>query len=93
MNIDCITCKRPLSRAAFISVLVMGDEYIHSFFLCEACNQYTVELYHDHFMGDDSVSTHRKSREEGDRLVKLIETCSTPEEKFCKCPAHKEFGG
>lgn len=92
VELDCLSCKTSLPRKAFISVMVMGDEYIHSFFLCDTCNEYTVEIYHDRFMGEDSASVHRRSRAEGDRLVKVIDACPTPEDKMCGCAAHREFG-
>jgi hypothetical protein len=67
--------KRTRARAG-ISILVMGDEYIYSYWFCETCDMYTVESYHDRFMGDDEVTLLPPvSKEVGDRCVELVRAC------------------
>ena len=97
--IACVNCGAPLgglqSRAAFISLMVMGDECIESYFLCPACDRYTVRVYHDRFLGDEDEIYSRGpfDRAEGDRLVALINTCPEPTSKYCDCEAHRSLSG
>lgn len=89
---NCISCARSLGAAkarAAISILVAGDEYIYSYYSCEACGSYTVEAFHDRFMGEsDTHFLPPIAREEGDRAVALIDACPSPGDKFCDCPSH-----
>jgi len=79
---------------ASISGGIMGDEYIESYFLCSRCGVYTVEIYHDRFLGEDSVSVRGPvPRAEGDAKVKLIKQCSRPWDKRCRCEAHRSYFG
>lgn len=79
---------------ASISGSIMGDEYIESYFLCAECGVYTVEVYHDRFCGDDSVSVHGPvSKSQGDAKVALIRQCPEPWDKHCRCPAHQAYFG
>lgn len=96
--IRCIQCGREFDRqdadcpAAVIATEVMGDEYIESFFFCRACGVYTQEIYHDRFLGEDSVRTSGPlSKERGDALVALIRECPDPMDKKCTCPTHRRF--
>jgi hypothetical protein len=90
----CVQCGEPFaegSRArAGISVSVMGDEYIYSYWPCAACGWYTVQSYHDRFMGDDEVTfLPPVARDVGDRCVALATACPDPFDKNCECPSHK----
>jgi hypothetical protein len=88
----CIKCKTAFKRnaKAAISILVMGDEYIYSYYYCDECEHYTVEAYHDRFMGEDEISFLPPiGRTEGDYAVELIEACATPMNKNCDCASHK----
>ncbi|MDQ7778471.1 MAG: hypothetical protein RDV41_02030, partial [Planctomycetota bacterium] len=92
----CAKCERDLGgmdkRAAFICVEVMGDEYIYSYWFCDACKVYTSEVYHDRFDGESSKNRRGPiSREEGDKLVELIKKCPDPARKRCECEAHQRF--
>jgi DNA-directed RNA polymerase subunit RPC12/RpoP len=55
--IRCAQCGRELGgqgtqdRVASMAGSIMGDEYIESYFLCRECGVYTVEHYHDRFLG------------------------------------------
>jgi len=88
---NCVACDQPLPKAvAGIAILVAGDEYIYRYFLCERCDVYTVDGYHDRFMGDqDEVFVLPPiARAEGDRAVALIRACPDPMDKLCDCASH-----
>jgi hypothetical protein len=69
---------------------VTGDEYIYSYFHCVSCDVYTVEGYHDRFLGDsEAFLLPELSREEGDAAVALIERCPDPSRKLCDCESHR----
>ncbi len=80
--------------AASIAGSIMGDEYIESYYLCDHCGVYTVEVYHDRFCGEDEVSARGPlSRADGDAKVELIRKCSEPWDKKCRCDAHRSYFG
>jgi hypothetical protein len=89
--VNCVRCDQPLQKArAGISIFVAGDEYVYSYFWCDACGVYSVEGYHDRFMGDSEVfALPAISREEGDRAVALIGACPVPHDKLCDCASHR----
>jgi hypothetical protein len=92
--VKCTKCQREFPKRARaqagISVFVLGDEYIYSYWLCPACDHYTVEAYHDRFLGDDEVFFLAPvSRKVGDRAVALIRACPSPFDKYCDCPSHR----
>jgi len=98
--IACSKCGKELEgkeggdRVASISGSIMGDETIDSFYFCNNCGVYTIEGYHDRFMGDEEVSTRGPlSKEEGDEKVRWIKECSEPWDKKCRCPAHQAYFG
>lgn len=88
----CIKCRAPFAgpaRAA-ISIFVMGDEYIYSYYYCDSCAHYTVEAYHDRFLGEDEVSfLPAVDKDLGDYAVELIQACPRPGNKNCDCPSHR----
>ena len=89
---ECLKCKGPLAAKAdaAIAILVLGDEYIYSYFFCKSCRSYTVESYHDRFMGEDEISFLPPiEKEEGDKAVALIRACPDPMDKHCECASHK----
>ena len=72
----------------------MGDEYIESYFFCDDCKIYTVEIYHDRFLGEESVFFRGPvSKEDGDAQVAIIKRCDSPWDKKCRCAAHREYFG
>jgi len=92
--VNCLGCQIEMrtedSRASWISIAVMGDEYIYSYWNCPACRQWTVESYHDRFMGDDEIQLMGPFPPEvGERCVALIEVCPDPGEKNCDCKSHQ----
>lgn len=81
--------SEPRARTA-ISIFVLGDEYIYSYWWCARCGCYTVEAYHDRFMGESEIGFLPPiSKEEGDRAVAIIRACPTPHDKFCECASHR----
>ena len=98
--VQCAKCKRELSgkeggdRVASMSGGIMGDEYTESYYFCKSCGVYTVEVYHDRFCGEPSVSVRGPvSKADGDSQVELIRQCSEPWDKKCRCPAHRAYWG
>lgn len=97
-EVQCSQCGRvlgsdgPGQRVASISASILGDECTETWYYCSACNAYTVEIYWDVFLGEDSVSINGPiAREVGDRRIALIKQCSTPWLKTCRCPAHRAY--
>jgi len=77
--LKCSQCGKDLDqegkdgRVASISGSIMGDEYSDSYYFCSQCEVYTVEIYHDRFLGEDEVSMRGPvSKSEGDAKVELI---------------------
>jgi hypothetical protein len=72
----------------------MGDEYSESYYLCPGCGVYTIEVVHDRFLGEESVSLRGPvSRSEGDALIALIKRCPEPWNKKCRCQSHRSYFG
>ena len=93
---ECCQCAREFDKAenarAAISIFVMGDEYIYSYWYCVSCGFYTVEWYHDCFMGDDDVGFLAPvPRDVGDHCVQLIQACPDPFNKHCDCESHRQL--
>jgi hypothetical protein len=98
--IKCSQCEREFDRkqentfVASMSGSIMGDEYIESYLFCDNCGVYTVEIYHDRFLGEDEISVRGPlSKSEGDEKVKLIQQCPEPWDKKCRCEAHRAYFG
>lgn len=100
MSIKCSQCGREFNwekqegRVASICGSIMGDEYIETYYYCDQCGQYSVEIYHDRFMGEEDISIRGPlSKAEGDEKIELIKKCPEPWDKKCRCDAHKEYFG
>jgi hypothetical protein len=96
--IQCSQCKRELQQegknkpVASISGSIMGDECIESYYFCDHCGVYTVEIYWDMFLSEEKVSVQGPiSKAEGDAKVELIRKCARPWDKKCRCPAHLAY--
>jgi hypothetical protein len=96
--IRCSQCGRDFEQhekdqpVASISGSILGDEYIESYYFCSQCGVYTVEVYHDHFLGDDDIFVRGPiPKQEGDAKVGLIKQCSEPWDKKCRCQAHLSY--
>ena len=96
--VRCLQCGAELpptkegAPAASISGGIMGDEYTESYFLCEGCGVYTVEVCYEPFLGDAEVKLRGPvPREKGDAAVRLISRCSEPWNKKCRCQAHVRY--
>ncbi|MFH1810055.1 MAG: hypothetical protein ABIJ09_15015 [Pseudomonadota bacterium] len=88
----CLCCQAPLvdEARAGIAISVMGDEVIYTYLFCAQCQHYTVEAYHDHFLGDDEVSLlPALDKAEGDAALALIRACPDPMNKNCDCASHR----
>ena len=95
--IPCRSCSADLGpharRKAFISIFAQGDEETRSWFFCEKCRVWTIEDYTDRFHGDDSVRVMGPFPEGACAdEVALANTCPTPVDKWCECPAHQKLG-
>ena len=96
--IRCSECGRIFDReagdrsVASISGGIMGDEYIESYYFCNQCQVYTVEVYHDRFLGEEEISVRGPvPKTEGDALIELIKQCDEPWNKKCRCKAHQSY--
>jgi len=94
----CAKCGADLGgfedRVVFLCIEVMGDEYVYSYWRCEACGYYTDESFRDSFTtglhssgGDFAISPER-----GAEIVARIRQCPDPGDKRCRCPVHREMG-
>ena len=96
--VRCSQCGRDFDPqaggrcVASVSGSIMGDETIESYYFCSPCEVYTVEIYHDRFLGEDEVSIRGPvPKPEGDAMVELIRQCSQPWNKKCRCKAHLAY--
>lgn len=96
--IHCSQCGRAFDREAgersiaSISGSIMGDEYTESYYFCTECQVYTVEVYHDRFLGEEEISIRGPvPKTEGDALIELIKQCDEPWNKKCRCKAHQSY--
>lgn len=90
----CVKCGEEFQHGerarAAISIFVLGDEYMYSYWHCRGCDMYTVESFHDRFMGDDEITFLPPiARDVGDRCVELVRACPSPHDKHCDCPSHR----
>ena len=70
----------------------MGDEVTESYFLCEHCGVYTVEVIHEPFLGKESISYRGPvARTKGEAAVDLMRRCPDPWDKKCRCEAHTSY--
>ena len=98
--VRCPRCGRVLEDegkgkvTASISGSVMGDEYTETYFLCETCGVYTLEIWHERFCGEDSIFVSGPiAKGDGDEKVALIRRCPEPWDKRCRCEAHLAYFG
>ena len=93
MQVDCAGCQRTLTeRAAGIATCPRGDEVIETWFLCPACERWTVDVYLDRFMGEGHVHTRGPlPRAQGDEAVARIRRCPAPGDKWCDCEVHRAW--
>jgi hypothetical protein len=96
--VRCSQCRRDFDPqagdlcVASISGSIMGDEYSESYYFCSQCGVYTVEIYHDRFLGEDEVSERGPvPKTEGDEKLKLIKQCPELWNKKCRCKAHQSY--
>ncbi len=80
-------------RVASICLLAQGDEEVRSYFLCKACNVYTVWFVIENFFTDELTrfAADPIPREKGDKIIENIRKCPDPMDKWCTCPTHEEL--
>jgi hypothetical protein len=79
-------------HVASISGSIMGDECIESYYFCEECQVYTVEVYFDYFSGEEVSNVYGPiDKNTGDEKIALINRCPEPWNKKCRCSAHLEY--
>ncbi len=98
--VQCARCGVVISsevggeRLASISGSFFGDECTETWYYCAQCDVYTVEIYWDTFLVEDSASTRGPiPRADGDEQIALIRECTTPWLKTCRCQAHRAYFG
>jgi hypothetical protein len=70
----------------------MGDEYTDSYYLCPVCRAYSVASWRDNFTGVETMSlTGPITEQEGNERIEIIQKCSRPWDKKCRCDAHREY--
>ena len=93
---NCCNCGENLGeiqdKDASIAILVMGDEYIYSYFRCGSCGMFACERYLDRFMGgSEAVWMPPIPGAEGEKILELIRACPRPSDKFCECDSHQKL--
>jgi hypothetical protein len=99
-TIQCTKCGRAFDsqksrdRVASISGSIAGDEYTDTYYYCNHCGIYTVEVYHEPFLAEEGASLQKPlPKAEGDAMVALICQCPEPWDKKCHCQAHLAYFG
>ena len=95
---NCKSCAKDFKHdkltghVASISGSIMGDECIESYYFCDECQLYTLEVYFDYFSGHDVSNIYGPiTKKEGDAKVDLIRHCRQPWNKKCRCTAHQTY--
>ncbi len=93
----CGGCRRPFGREdriASISGRIMGDECTDIYYWCAKCCVYTLRLCREAFAGPETERESEPiSKEEGDRRLALIRSCSEPADERCHCDGHRAYFG
>ena len=96
----CVRCGADLGgfekEAASICLRVRGDEETRTYFLCEACDVYSVWVCIEDFFDatpDTLFASGPVPREKGDEIVEMIRKCPAPGNLSCRCPTHEELSG
>lgn len=89
----CVGCGAQIAkRRAFISLFVLGDEEIRSWYFCDTCRCWTVEEYLDRFIGETNVTVRGPFPEQACAAdVALVDTCPDPGSKWCACDTHRRL--
>ena len=96
-SMKCKQCGADLGglekAEASICLRVRGDEETRTYFLCTACDVYTVWVWIEEFFTDkDSLfAIGPIPREKGDEIVAKIRKCPDPGLISCRCPTHQEM--
>jgi hypothetical protein len=94
-EIGCARCGRKFREEDFVACIaarIMGDECTDSYYWCGSCGTYTLLLQRDVFAGPEAAPNCALiSREEGDRRLALIRSCTEPGDDRCRCEAHQAY--
>ncbi|MCP4368587.1 MAG: hypothetical protein GY797_10820 [Deltaproteobacteria bacterium] len=96
-TMKCEKCGADLgdieNNVASICLRVRGEEETRSYFLCKACDVYSVWICIEDFFTDKDTFFARGPipREKGDEIIDKIRKCSNPGNVPCGCPTHKEM--
>jgi len=76
---QCLQCGRDIildNAEGFVPSIsggIMGDEYIETYYLCTHCGVYTIEIFHDRFLGEEEIYFRGPmSKEAGEKKIQLI---------------------
>ena len=96
-SMKCKQCGADLGghekAAASICLRVRGDEETRTYFLCTACDAYSVWVCIEDFFTDEYTMfpTGPIPRKKGDEIVAKIRKCPAPDILACRCPTHQEM--
>jgi len=93
---ECSGCRARFGEAerpaASISLEVLGDEVIYSYWCCRSCGCYTQESLRDSFTtGEHESVSGPIAAERGAEIVAEIARCPQPYEKRCDCEVHRNW--
>lgn len=92
---DCQKCHRTFldeELVASISGSIMGDEVSDVYYLCPVCDHYTIVTWWDDFSGEETMKVSGPLTQAiGDERIAIIQRCSEPWNKKCRCKAHLEY--
>jgi len=95
---SCVKCSHKFDlqngreRIISISGSITGDECTETYYYCENCGVYTIEVFWELFSGQESVCLRGPiDKADGDRKITLVRECSEPWNKKCRCPAHLKY--
>ena len=91
--VNCAKCNADLGdhtkQAGSITLELIGNEHIHSYWFCKACDVYSRMHFADTFLGpEETFGPTLIKKEEAERILKLIAECPDPDNKRCECKAH-----
>lgn len=91
----CDNCKSMGAKECgcnFSTLAPDGDDDMWALMLCDKCNSYYLDCYHDHFAGNDTFSFKRKvTAEEIEMVKKLVSNCKDPYNQHCRCKDHEKL--
>lgn len=91
--LQCTQCNQDLQKPIIcISGSQFGDENTDCYYFCSKCGVYTLEHELDVFGGETSSTFEGPVNiEDGEKAIALIQKCTEPWNKKCRCPVHMEY--